>query len=61
MSHIESPDDKENIVALSNSENSYVQQFKLLLNVNIFTQSASEHYKHKLQQCGDYYILFKKE
>lgn len=35
--------DKENGIVLPSAENRHVGQFKLLLNLNSFTQSASEH------------------
>jgi len=35
--------DKENGVVVPNGENRHAGQLKLLLNVNSFTQNASEH------------------
>lgn len=35
--------DKENGIVLPNGENRHVGQFKLLLDVKSFSQSASEH------------------
>lgn len=49
---------KENGIVLPNGENRHVWPFKLLPNVNSFTQKASDHQAYKLEQCGDYCTLF---